>query len=239
MARILVVDDDRDILTLVERVFAHGGHVVMTSDNGHKALELLETVQFDCLISDAQMPNFSGFDLISTLRKNPRYANLGIAMLTGLRERKDIEKALKAGVDDYIVKPIDPLILTQKIEALFQKRPPEEHPEAVLGDRNPLAQAHIDTGMRIESVSELGIVLISNWPLTPGQVVDLKSPFFDEIECDVPPLKVLGLEPDKGDGSYRMQLIYLGAREAFLQKVRRYIFTHAGTNRANSKKAAG
>src|ERR1700735_1237149 len=106
MARILVVDDDGDIWKLVERVFAPGGHAVVTAPDAYQAMDKLDHVDFDLLISDANMPHFSGFELVQTVRKNPRFQNLSIAMLTGLRERKDIERALKVGVDDYIVKPI-------------------------------------------------------------------------------------------------------------------------------------
>src|SRR4051812_10592644 len=103
MARILVVDDDRDILKLVERVFTQAGHIILTADDAFKAMTILESTDFDLLISDANMPHFTGFELVQTLRRNRRFQNMAIAMLTGLRERKDIDKALKAGVDDYIV----------------------------------------------------------------------------------------------------------------------------------------
>ena len=115
MARILVVDDDTDILKLVERVLGQVGHTVFTAEDPMRAMDLIQRVGFDLLVSDANLPHYSGFDLVQTIRHEPKYANMSIAMLTGLREKKDIERAIKAGVDDYIVKPIDPLILIQKI----------------------------------------------------------------------------------------------------------------------------
>lgn len=230
MARILVVDDDHDVLKLVETVLASHGHIVFTADSAYKAMELLEVHQFDLLISDAQMPHVSGFELVQTVRRNPRYESLAIAMLTGLRERKDIDRAVKAGVNDYIVKPIDPLILIQKIASLFEKKPPEQHPEAFLSDNDPQAVAYVKTPFQILSVSELGLVVRSPWPLSPGQFVDLQSTFFDALGVEAPPLKVLSTDSTAGDN--RAQLIFLGAREAFLQKVRRYIFSHRGSARS-------
>src|SRR5262249_28829124 len=120
MARILVVDDDKDILKLTERVFPQARHTVFTAEDAFKATDFLDHLDFDMLISDANMPHFSGFELVQTLRRNQRFERLAIAMLTGLRERKDIDRALKAGVDDYIVKPIDPMILMTKVQALFE-----------------------------------------------------------------------------------------------------------------------
>lgn len=229
MARILVVDDDNDVLKLVERVFAQMGHTVVTADDPIKAMSMLDHHEFDLLISDANMPHFSGFELVQTVRNNERFANMSIAMLTGLRERKDIDKAVKAGVDDYIVKPIDPLILVQKVTALFQKRPPEQRPEAVFTASDPNAKAIMTASFRLEKVSELGASVMTPWPLTPGQVIDMKCPFFDSMGADVPPMKVISSEPTTTLGEWRGQLIFLGAREAFLQKIRRYIFSHSGS----------
>src|SRR5210317_1448319 len=110
MARILVVDDDPDILRLADRVLSMGGHIVFRAQDAVRAMDLLNSSMFDLLISDANMPHFSGFDLVRHVRNNKRFNNMAIAMLTGLRERKDIERAVRAGVDDYIVKPIDPMV---------------------------------------------------------------------------------------------------------------------------------
>jgi CheY-like chemotaxis protein len=237
MARILVVDDDHDVLKLVERVFSQAGHVVLTADDPFKAMATLDQNDFDLLISDANMPHFSGFELVQTLRRNARYEHMAIAMLTGLRERKDIDKALKAGVDDYIVKPIDPLILLQKVSALFEKRPPEQRPEAVFAVGDVAARAVMTASFRLESVSELGAVVVTPWQLTPGQIIDIKCPFFDQMGADAPPMKVLSSELINVGGEWRGQLIFLGAREVFLQKIRRYIFSHSGTLRSSSKAA--
>lgn len=123
MARILVVDDDPDILKLSERVLADGdGHIVYTATEPMQAMQYLDSLPFDLLISDANMPHYSGYDLVRTLRNNDSFEHLLVAMLTGRRQRKDVERAIQAGVDDYIVKPIDPLILIQKVTALLKKK---------------------------------------------------------------------------------------------------------------------
>jgi CheY-like chemotaxis protein len=234
MARILVVDDDIDVLRLVERVFSQAGHTVLTADDPFKAMSTLDKNDFDLLISDANMPHFSGFELVQTLRRNDRFQNMSIAMLTGLRERKDIDKAVKAGVDDYIVKPIDPLILMQKVDALFEKKPPEHRPEATFSATDVNAKAVMTASFRIERVSELGATVMTPWQLAPGQVIDIKCPFFDQMGADAPPMKVLSSEPSGKPGEWRGQLIFLGAREVFLQKIRRFIFSHSGSLRTGA-----
>ena len=98
MARILLVDDDIDIRRLVKRILDSVGHSVVVVDNGLTALDELNANIYDLLISDANMPRYSGFDLIRALKKQSRHRKLAIAMLTGRREVQDIQHAIGLGV---------------------------------------------------------------------------------------------------------------------------------------------
>ncbi|NJL24127.1 MAG: response regulator, partial [Calothrix sp. SM1_5_4] len=181
------------------------------------------------LLSDANMPRYSGFDLVNTVRHNEKFDRMSVAMLTGLRERKDVERAVKMGVDDYIVKPLDPLLLVQKVNALFSKKPPTEYPEIRLDGAN--ARGTMDWPVTVQSVSELGVRILCEFPLKPGMVINVHSAFFKTLDTEIPPMKVLNVDGDPSTGMYRAQLIYLGAREAFLQKIRRWIYTHGASGR--------
>ena len=231
MARILVVDDDQDILTFTEKVLNHSGHMTFVASDGWRALDYLNTIDFDLLISDANMPHMSGFQLVQTLRANPKFKDLLIAMLTGLRERKDIEKAVSAGVDDYIVKPLDPLILLQKIESLFKKRPPESHPEIPLERFPHLSTGKLYTKMDLLSVSELGLRVISHHPIQEGQILDIDCEFFTQLRVPPPPMKVLTVKSIEGTTTFEAQLMFLGARESLLQKIRAWILSHGSVNK--------
>lgn len=232
MGRILVVDDDKDILRLVEQVLAEVGHIVVTATSVLEAVDHLRHASFDMVLSDANMPMHSGFDLVATLRKDPQWQNLSIAMITGRREKKDIEKALQAGVDDYIVKPIDPLLLIQKVETLFNKRPPESHP---VWQVNSLEQeaGKVIFPMHLRKISELGVTATSAVAFTYGQTIEVKFQFFTDLRLEPPPLRVLRCH-EIGPGEYEVELIFLGAREAFLQQIRRWIYSHAGSARSAS-----
>src|SRR3954454_16418039 len=102
MGRILVVDDDPDILKLAEAVLVSAGHTVFVAEDALRAVDWLNHIEFDLLLSDANMPHYSGFELVNTIRNNDKFKKMAVAMLTGLRERKDVERAVKMGVDDYI-----------------------------------------------------------------------------------------------------------------------------------------
>lgn len=231
MARILVVDDDKDILKFTEKVLNHQGHMTFVAEDGWRALDYLNTIEIDLLISDANMPHMSGFQLVQTLRAQPKFKSLLIAMLTGLRERKDIQKAVAAGVDDYIVKPLDPLILMQKIDSLFKKRPPENHPEIPLENYPHLAVGKLFTSVEILKVSELGLKVRLQQPVEAGQILDIDSPFFDQLQMPAPPMKVLNVKKLEDKNMFEAQLMFLGARESLLQKIRAWILSHGSSHK--------
>ena len=232
MGRILIVDDDKDILRMMEQILAEAGHSVVSATSAMEAIDHLRVASFDMVLSDANMPMHSGFDLVSTLRKEPEWQNLAIAMITGRREKKDIEKAVHAGVDDYIVKPIDPLLLIQKVETLFTKRPPEHHPEWFV-KTSEQGSGKVIFPMTLQKVSELGVTAHSTVNFQYGQVLEVRFQFFEELQVEPPPLRVLRCH-EIAPGQYEVELMFLGSREAFLQKVRRWIYTHAGSAKAAS-----
>ncbi len=231
MARILVVDDDTDILKMAETVLASAGHVVFTAEDAMRAMDWLNHIGFDLLLSDANMPHYSGFELVKTVRSDSKFSDLSIAMLTGLRERKDVERAVSAGVDDYIVKPLDPMILIQKVNSLFEKKPPGNYPEISLVGSS-LSQGSLQRPVTVESVSELGVRIVTEVQLKPGMMLDISADFFRELDVTPPPMKVLSVDFDTQTGHCRAQLIFLGAREAFLQKIRRWLYSHGSSARA-------
>lgn len=122
MQKILLVDDDADVRRFVKKILERGGYSVVVVENGLTALNELNNDTYDLLLSDANMPQYSGFDLIKTIRLQAKHKDLMIAMLTGRREKQDIQLAIDLGVKDYIVKPIDPQLLLQKIEKIFESR---------------------------------------------------------------------------------------------------------------------
>jgi len=224
------VDDDPDILKLAESVLASAGHTVIVAEDAVRALDWLNQASFDLMISDANMPMYSGFELINTIRKNSKFSEMSIAMLTGLRERSDIERAVKVGVDDYIVKPIDPMLLIQKVSALFAKKAPTKHPEINLMNSQD-GEGILHRKVIVESISELGLRILTDDSLQVGQKVEVSASIFQTLDIEVPPLKVLQSDRDPASGLYRSQLIFLGAREAVLQKIRRWIYSHGASNR--------
>ncbi len=121
MAKILLVDDQDSILKTAEAILKKAGHEVFTAADGYIALEKLAIFTFDLIVTDANMPGISGFDLVKALRIGEKTRNTPIVMLTSRQEKRDVEKAIQAKINDYVIKPIDPNILISKINALLEK----------------------------------------------------------------------------------------------------------------------
>ncbi len=229
MSRILVVDDDPDVVRVVEKVLRHAGHEVFTAMDAMKAMDKLNSSLFDLMITDANMPKFSGFELVRTVKNNKKFSRMAIAMLTGLREKKDIDKAIRAGVDDYIVKPIDPMLLIQKVETIFEKNPPSERVEYNLPESTKLGAATMVCPVRLTSVTELGLVLRSPIEVLAGMNLEVGTEIFKKMDMRQPPaLKVISCRK-LAEFEFEVRVGFVGANDAFYQKVRAWIFAQSNS----------
>jgi two-component system OmpR family response regulator len=122
MARILVVDDDKNQLENVEDWLLHEHHTVETAESAEQAEELLKAYQYDLLIFDWSMPQMSGVELLKRFRAAGGVTP--VMMLTGKEGLDDKEQGLDAGADDYLTKPFHLKELSARIRALL-RRPKE------------------------------------------------------------------------------------------------------------------
>ncbi len=128
-AKILLVDDDPDILDAVSIILEAQGYQTVTARDGIDALATLKAEKPDLMILDLLMPKMDGFAVCKEL-KDPRwakYADIPILILTSVREeasrrRYELETGMELDVDDYAEKPIAPAILLQRVEKLLKKR---------------------------------------------------------------------------------------------------------------------
>ncbi|MGQ9675712.1 MAG: response regulator [Chloroflexota bacterium] len=126
-ARILVVDDDPDILEAVKTVLESRDYAVTTAKNGEEGLEKIRQSKPDLLILDLLMPKKDGFAVCRELKEHPKYADLPILILTSVREdasrrRYELETGLSLDVEDYVEKPIPPMDLLHRVEVVLQRR---------------------------------------------------------------------------------------------------------------------
>lgn len=115
--RILLVDDTPDTLETFGYLLEHEGAVVTLAAGGAEALRLAETGDFDLLISDVGMPQMDGYEMMTELRARPRASALPAIALTGYGRAQDVQRALAAGFDAHVDKPVDFVHMRGVIEA--------------------------------------------------------------------------------------------------------------------------
>jgi CheY-like chemotaxis protein len=117
--KILLVDDDPDILRLVEVVLKRSGFTVVTAKNGADALSYLQTDQPSMILLDVAMPGMNGFEVLSQLKTQPNLKSVPIMMLTARSQKEEIIKAIQMGAQNYMVKPFDSKELITRIKKIL------------------------------------------------------------------------------------------------------------------------
>ena len=127
-AKILVVDDDPDVLEAISIILEANGYDVVTARDGLEGLDKLKEEKPDLMILDLLMPKMDGFEVCKEL-KDPRrakYAHIPIIILSSVKEqasrrRYELETGLQLDVDDYVEKPIEHTILLKRVENILKK----------------------------------------------------------------------------------------------------------------------
>ncbi len=119
--KILIADDEPDILEILSFNLKGEGYEVITAKNGDEAIEKAKQNKPDLIILDVMMPNKNGIEVCNILRSQPEYAATIIIFLTAMSDESTEIKGLETGADDYIAKPISPKVLLSKVNALFRR----------------------------------------------------------------------------------------------------------------------
>jgi two-component system, OmpR family, alkaline phosphatase synthesis response regulator PhoP len=120
--RILVVDDEPDLLLLLEEHLSQEGYEVLTATTGMQAISRAREDQPDLILLDVMMPGVSGFDVCNILQDFPETASVPIIFLTAVAETKRKVMGLNLGADDYITKPFDLHELGARVQAALRPR---------------------------------------------------------------------------------------------------------------------
>lgn len=120
--KILVVDDERDILNLVEYNLSKENYRVHCVETGEDALEAARSINPDLMLLDWMLPGLDGLEVCKILKYSPETAKIPIIMLTAKGEESDIITGLEVGADDYISKPFSPKILLARVRATLRKK---------------------------------------------------------------------------------------------------------------------
>ncbi|WP_396205109.1 response regulator [Gemmatimonas sp.] len=154
--RILVVDDEPEIVALVAYHLAKSGYRVSTAASGQDALELARRERPSLIVLDLMLPGMSGFDVLEQLRAEEATRDIAVLMLTARREEPERIRGLSLGADDYLTKPFSPAELVLRVAAILRRT---GSATPTTGDALVIGSLHIDRAAMSVSVG--------------GQLVDL------------------------------------------------------------------
>jgi phosphate regulon transcriptional regulator PhoB len=167
MQKILVTDDEKDIVELITFNLQKEGFAVVKAYDGEAALRLTKTQEPDLIILDLMLPEISGLDVCKAIRSNPETAGLPIIMLTAKADETDKIIGLEIGADDYITKPFSVKELIARVRAILRRR----HDE----NKSPAKEKFSFCGLQIDYASYNVLIDSKKVTLSP---TELKLLFF-------------------------------------------------------------
>jgi two-component system alkaline phosphatase synthesis response regulator PhoP len=134
--KILVVDDEKDLLELVEYNLGKEGYKVLTAENGIDALKAAKKEYPSLIVLDIMLPGMQGLEVLRELKKRPESQNIPVILLTAKGEELDKVLGLELGADDYVTKPFSPRELVARVKAVLRR----------LSVKGPAAEPVINVG---------------------------------------------------------------------------------------------
>ncbi|MGQ9731469.1 MAG: response regulator [Candidatus Zipacnadales bacterium] len=180
--RVLVVEDEKDILELVQYNLNKEGYEVTCATSGEEALRQARADLPDLILLDLMLPGIDGLDVCRLLKGDQRTAHIPIIMLTAKTEEADIVTGLEMGADDYITKPFSPRVLSARVRAVLRRKRAEPiGPQETIRIRDlvihPGRREVLIKGVPIElTFTEFGVLHTlarrAGWVFTRSQIVD-------------------------------------------------------------------
>jgi two-component system alkaline phosphatase synthesis response regulator PhoP len=131
--KILVADDEKDILEIINYNLNNEGYDVYTAKDGNEALDMARKIRPDLMILDIMMPYKTGMEVCQILRSSEEFQDMLIIFLTALSDETSHIKGLESGADDYVSKPISPKVLVSRVNALFRRMHKEDSKTISIG----------------------------------------------------------------------------------------------------------
>lgn len=120
--KVLVADDFATMRKIVRNILKQiGFDDIVEAEDGQAAIQILRNENIGLVVTDWNMPNMSGLELLQKIRTNPKTANLPVLMVTAEGLKENVVIAVKAGVNNYVVKPFTAEVLQEKLEQIFKK----------------------------------------------------------------------------------------------------------------------
>ncbi len=156
-AKILVVEDEKDIRDLIALHLRRSNYTVEEATTGEEAIQKMSANSYGMVVLDWMLPQVSGMDVLRWLRDQANFVSMPVLLLTAKASTSDIVFGLESGADDYMTKPFEPVVLLARVRALLRRQPsealaPHKTDDIVIGDLtiNPSTHAATFKGQPLE-----------------------------------------------------------------------------------------
>jgi two-component system alkaline phosphatase synthesis response regulator PhoP len=209
--KILVVDDEEDILELLTFNLTKEGYDVSSASTGEEALSVARTESPDLILLDLMLPGMDGLEVARRIKGEPSTKNIPIVMLTAKGEESDIVTGLELGAHDYITKPFSRKVLVARLRAVLRRKEEQPPDERSIFKRHDLVihpgrHEVLVSGKEVQlTMTEFGILSFlarrPGWVFTRSQIVDAvkgEDYFVTDRSVDV---QIVGLRKKLGSAS--------------------------------------
>ncbi|MFH1086262.1 MAG: response regulator [Chloroflexota bacterium] len=183
---LLVVDDNKVNRLLLGRGLEQQGHTVAFAENGREALEMLRQGTFDLMLLDIQMPELDGYEVLSRLARDLRLRDLPVIVTSALDELDSVVKCIEMGAEDYLTKPVNPVLLRARIGASLEKKRLRDEQRALI---RKFATAEV-----ADDLEESGFALGGKFVEATAMFSDIRG--FTAIAASQPPEDTIELLND-------------------------------------------
>ena len=216
--KILVIEDEEDILALVHYNLVKAGFSVETATSGEEGLQKAKLVRPDLIVLDLMLPSINGLEVCKKVRSDNDLSGTGIIMMTAKGEEEDVIKGLEHGADDYVTKPFSPQVLIARLNAVLRRRALEtqDRGEApiVVHDLviDPRRNSVTAAGEKIDlTVSEFRLLnklaAKPGWVFTRTQIVDAIHGEGYAVTDRAVDVQVVGLRKKLGKCGYYIETV--------------------------------
>ena len=217
---VLIVDDDQDILKLLVKILSAAGFYVVTANNPDEARQALAENPPHAIISDIHMEPEDGFSFIESIKINKQHSNIPILVLSALNDFESVKKSISLGVNDYVIKPLQPLMLIRKLRKVLHNQDFMKW-EAPYG-LEPVLNATIPT--KVVSIGETGYGLVGPFKLASNKDVKIEIPEFKEMIIDHCHQRTSTIvRPYHTPGLFMNDVTFVGIGENETSKIRQFI----------------
>jgi len=214
---VLIIEDTESHVALLETILRGSGYLAVVARDGFTGVRNLTERQFDAAIVDIQLPHLGGFQVLEQIRRAENVKNMPVIMMSATRlQSEDIQRALKLGADDFVVKPLDPQIVQAKLERVLKGKTTWHEYDLAASE---VCAGTVELGLKIRAVNELGVRVESGVPLPSGKVVKISLDFFERLGLRANSLKVIE-SAKTARGNYLSYLAFAGLSDSDSKKIR-------------------